>query len=141
MLLGEVKAEALKLVVTSTQMNISYLDIDGLKNNPTYAGYLYAMNGSINRALDRFWVVGVIPEEIPAITAETSEITDLKDLGVKDVLARMIPLYIVGDIVANEMPNIAQDKRNEFEHSLEEYLSSKPFQQEKVETIYSVEGL
>jgi hypothetical protein len=100
------------------------------------------MNGAINRACDRFFVKGAIKNPVPTpITAQTAETTDLNELGIPDILARMIPLYVAGDIFANEMPNVATDKRNEFENALEEYLASKLFQQDKVETIYTVEGL
>lgn len=139
MYLGDVKAEALKIMSVEQFMNISYLDIDGLKNDVTYKGYLYSMIGAINRALDRLYVKEAIVEPIRAITAADKETLDLQDLGVNDVLARLLPLYVVGDVFAMEEPSVAANNRNMFEAQLEEYLQSPRFQQTQVETIYTME--
>ena len=138
MLLGDVKAEALKIMKINTFMNISYLDIDGLKGDSTYTGYLYAMNGAINRAFDRFYIKEAIDAPVAAVTVDTPETLDLQDVGINDVLARMIPLFIVGDVFAMDEPEIAAQQRNLFETSLEEYLGPQRFQQTQVETIYEV---
>ena len=140
MYLGEVKAEALKIMNINSFMNISYLDIDGLKEDGTYAGYLYAMNGALNRAFDRFYIKEAIAEPIAsAVTVETPETLDLNELGINDVLARMLPSYLVSEVFAMDEPEVAAYHRNIFESSLEEYLGSQRFQQTQVETVYGVD--
>lgn len=140
MLLGEVKAEALRIMNVNPNMQISYLDIDGLKNDPTYVGYLSAMNGAINRALDRFYAQGVLTEEAQGVDARTKETLDLKEeYGISEALCRMIPLYVVGDVFAIEEPSLAAKCRNEFEATLEEYLNAPRFQQTQVETVFKVD--
>lgn len=138
MFLGDIKAEALKIMNVNTFMNISYMDIDGLKADSTYSGYLYAMIGAINRAFDRFYIKEAVEEPIQAISVETPEETDMRTYGLNDVLARMIPLFIVGDIFAMEEPGISANNRNLFEASLEEYLDAKRTRQTQVESIYRV---
>jgi hypothetical protein len=137
MKLGDIKAEALKIIGINQQMDITYLDVLNLKLDPTYATYLFSMVGAINRALDRFYVKEAIDEPVN-ITAETMEDTEMTDLGINDVLARMIPLYVVGDAFATEEPSFAAEKRNEFEGALEEYLHAQRFQQERVEIVHEV---
>lgn len=137
MKLGDIKAEALKIIGVNQQMDITYLDIPTLKTDPTYATYLFSMNGAINRALDRFFVTGAMNSST-SIGSETMEDTEMSDIGVNDVLARMIPLYVVGDVFATEEPSFAAEKRNEFESALEEYLYAQRFQQEQVEIVHEV---
>lgn len=139
MLLGDVKAEALKIMNINTFMNISYLDIDGLKEDSTYSGYLYAMNGAINRAMDRFYIREAISEPVPELKASTDETMDLNTIGVNDVLARMLPSFIVGDVFAMDEPEVAAYHRNLFEAALEEYLGAQRFQQTEVERVYEVD--
>lgn len=140
MYLGDVKAESLKIMNINSFMNISYLDIDGLKEDGTYAGYLYAMNGAINRAFDRFYIKEAIAEPIAsAVTVETPETLDLNDVGINDVLARMLPSFIVGDVFAMDEPEVAAYHRNLFEASVDEYLQAQRNQQTQVETIYGVD--
>ena len=138
MLLGDVKAEALKIMNINTFMNISYLDIDGLKEDGTYSGYLYAMNGAINRAFDRFYIKEAIAEPCKAVSVETPETLDLNDIGINDVLARMLPSFLVSEVFAMDEPEIAAYHRNLFEVSLEEYFGAQRFQQTQVETVYGV---
>lgn len=137
MKLGDIKAEALKIIGINQQMDITYLDVLNLKLDPTYATYLFSMVGAINRALDRLYVKEAIDEPV-SVTVETMEDTEMSDLGVNDVLARMIPLYVVGDVFATEEPSFAAEKRNEFESALEEYLHAQRFQQERVEIVHEV---
>ena len=139
MYLGDVKAEALKIMNINTFMNISYLDIDSLKEDTTYSGYLYAMNGAINRAFDRFYIKEVISEPVAAVNVQTPETLDLNELGINDVLARMLPSYLVSEVFAMDEPEVAAYHRNIFEGSLEEYLGSQRFQQTQVETVYGVD--
>jgi hypothetical protein len=141
MLLGEVKAEALKIMNINTSMDISYLSISALKSDPTCAGYLYSMTGAINRAFDRLYIKEAVDEPITAISSTTQEKTDLETYGVNDVLARMVPMFIVGEIFAIEEPEVAANNRNMFESTLEEYVRRKHLQetQGQVETIYRVD--
>lgn len=139
MYLGDVKAEALKIMNINTFMNISYLDIDGLKEDSTYTGYLYAMNGAINRAFDRFYIKEAVDEPVSAITVTTSETLDLNDLGINDVLARMLPSFIVSEVFAMDEPEVAAYHRNLFEASVDEYLQAQRNRQTQVETIYGVD--
>lgn len=140
MLLGEVKAEALRIMNVNPNMQISYLDIDGLKNDPTYVGYLSAMPGAINRAFDRFFAQGVLKEEVQGVDVNTKETVDLKETyGISEALCRMIPLFVVGDVFAMDEPSVAAANRNLFEMSLEEYKNGQRNQQTQVETIYRVD--
>lgn len=119
MYLGDIKAEALTLMGINT-LNASYPDIDALKTNPTYQGFLFSMVGAINRALDRFLIVGAI-DHAPVIDHQTLE---SEDIAIDSALARIIPYYIVGEIYALDEPNIAANCRNIFEQSLEEYVGA-----------------
>ncbi|MBQ7831804.1 MAG: hypothetical protein IJX30_00570 [Clostridia bacterium] len=138
MKLGEVKADALKLMGIDNLMNVTWGDIDGLKNHPSYATYLFAMVGAIKRALDRFYVKGAIDSPIQTLNDSTAEAADLSDYGVNDVLARMIPKYVVGELYAMEEPDVAANSRNEFESELEEYLNMQCFQQETVDVVHPI---
>ena len=133
MLLGEIKAEALTLMGINT-LNASYPDIDNLKSHPTYSGYLYAMVGAINRALDRFVTVGAI-DDGERITHKTSE---TNELGIDDALARIIPYYIVGEVFAIDEPNVSANCRSMFEQLLEEYVGAN--RQGSVVVEYTVGG-
>ena len=53
MKLGDIKIEALKLMFASYSNSMTITDMDDLYSNEDYADYLYAMNGSIDRAIDR----------------------------------------------------------------------------------------
>lgn len=134
MLLGDVKAEALKIMGLPGTMNVSYLDVGVLKSDPTYAPYLNAMPGVINRAIDRFVVKEMIPPPKERIASSTPETKDLNDLGIDDILARIIPYFIVGEVYTSEEPTIAANNRNIFESLTEEYEGMR--RQEQVETIY-----
>lgn len=140
MKLGEVKAEALMKMGINNVMNISYGDIEGLKENPTYSTYLHAMVGSINRCMDRFYVKRAITvKPTTAVLSESNEATEMSEFGVNDTLARLIPLYIVGDVFAIDEPSIAANNRNEFESALEEYVLRMEHENEhELEVIYGV---
>lgn len=58
MKLGDIKAEALRLMFVNFSTNISAVNITQLLNDETYASYLVNMNGSINRGLERVAGVG-----------------------------------------------------------------------------------
>ncbi len=136
MLLGDIKAEALKIMGLPGAMNVSYLDVGPLKNDPTYALYLYAMPGAINRAIDRFVVKEVIVRPKEYVTINTPETKDFNELGIDDMLCRMLPYFIVGEIYSNDEPVIAANNRNTFEGLLEEYAEHIRERQEQVEVIY-----
>lgn len=138
MYLGDVKAEALKLMGLNNELNITYLNISGYKADPTYASYLHSMVGAINRAFDRLYVLNAIDEAVE-IAVDTPETLDLNDLGVGNVLARMLPFYIASELYSLEEPNVAANYRNQFESSVEEYLSSPRFQQKYVDIVYGVD--
>jgi hypothetical protein len=136
MTLGEIKAEALKIMVANAELDITGLDITAYKNNPAYASYVYAMTGAINRAFDRLYIMGALKEEV-FVTVYTPETTDLHiEKGVPNILLRMIPLFVVGDIYATDEPNMAASCRNQFEENVEEYLKMQNQQQEIVEVVY-----
>jgi hypothetical protein len=135
MKLGEIKAQALMLMGIGGSLNISYEDIATYKNASSYAPYIHAMSGAIKRCLSRFYTVGAIEKEyeVDATTAENTEI------DIPTALASIIPLYVVGDVFAMEEPSVAQNKRNEFEMLLDDYLKKRAFQQsEEIEVIYGV---
>lgn len=137
MTVGEIKAEALKLMVANETLDITGGDIVAYKQNPAYASYLYAMVGAINRAFDRLYILGAVNEEIEPITASTDESTDLNATrGVSNVLLRLIPLYVVGDVYAMDEPQVAANMRNQFEANVEEYLKIPSKQQQSVNIVY-----
>ena len=137
MTVGEIKAEALKLMVANDELNITTLDITAYKNNPAYSSYLYAMVGAINRAFDRLYILGAVDEEIAPITVYTPESTDLSETRkVSGILLRLIPLYVVGDVYAMDEPEIAANMRNQFETNVEEYLKIPSKQQQSVNVVY-----
>lgn len=120
--IGELKAQALMLMGINNALNISSGDIEGLKDDPTYGTYIYAMNGAINRCLGRMYTLGVLEEE-PKMLTESSLESDTISVYAEDItstLTNLIPLYIVGDVFALDEPSLAQNKRNEFEQALEQ---------------------
>ena len=136
MKVGEIKAEALMLMGVNTNENISYTDIESYKDDPNYATYLYAMVGAINRCLTKLYISGAVEEPIQHIAVDTPEDTEI---AVNDIVASLIPLYVVGDVYATDEPSIAASKRNEFEQVLEQYVQSKAYTQSTaVEVIYEV---
>lgn len=136
MKLGEIKAQAMMLMGIGGGVPISYGDIDGYKQDPSYAPYIHAMNGAVNRCLSRLYVVGAIQEEHSPVDVGTDE---GYEMSVPERLAQLIPLYVVGDVFALEEPSVAQNKRNEFESSLEDYMNKCAFQkQNAVEIVYGV---
>lgn len=139
MRLGEIKAQALMLMGIGGSVNITYLDIDAYKNDPSYAPYIHAMNGSINRCFTRLYTVGAVDEEIKPLSVDNMNVEEYMEVDIPESLAQLVPLYVVGDVFAMEEPNVAQNKRNEFEESLEEYLNKRTFPQNgEVEIIYGV---
>lgn len=140
MTLGEIKAEALKIMVANNELNISSLDVTAYKNNPAYASYIFAMTGAVNRAFDRLYILGAVDEEIMPVTVDTPESTDLHETkSVPNILLRMIPLFVVGDVYATDEPNMAASCRNQFEANVEEYVRMrKHAPQNSVEVVYEV---
>lgn len=141
MTLGEIKAQALMLMGVNNSLYITGTDIDGYKEDPSYATYIHAMNGSISRCLKRLYVVGALSEEPNGINPDSEETTEMTEFasGLTDTMADMIPLYVVGDVFAMEEPSVAENRRNEFEQVLEEYMNKRAYPaQDKVEIIYGV---
>lgn len=140
MTLGEIKAEALKIMVANAELDITSLDLTAYKNNPAYASYIFAMTGAVNRAFDRLYILGAVDEEIMPVTVYTPESTDLHETkGVPNILLRMIPLFVVGDVYATDEPNMAANCRNQFEANVEEYVKMrKHAPQNSVEVVYEV---
>lgn len=139
MLLGEIKAEALKLMQVNQTQNISYLDIDSLKQDSSLSAFIYAMPGAINRAFDRLYVLEAIQQEPISITVKTPETYDLSETGIPNILLRMLPFFIVGEIFASDEADIAANYRNQFEAGVEEYLKMQRLQQTEVEIVYGVD--
>jgi hypothetical protein len=136
MKLGEIKAEALMLMGVNNSLNISWSDIQTYKEDPTYGTYIYGMTGAINRCLSRMYVLGALQSK-PAIITNTMD--ESAEIEIEDVLAQMVPLYVVGEVFALDEPSVAQNKRNEFEQALEEYIQKQAYadvQNDKVEIVY-----
>lgn len=140
MTLGEIKAEALKIMVANAEFDVNELDIGMYKQNPAYASYIYAMTGAVNRAFDRLYILDAVDEEILPVSVYTEETADLNATrGVPNVLLRMIPLFVVGDIYATDEPNMAASCRNQFEANVEEYVKRfRHTSQDSVEVAYEV---
>jgi hypothetical protein len=140
MTLGEIKAEALKIMVANAEFDVNELDIGMYKQNPAYASYIYAMTGAVNRAFDRLYILGAVDEEILPVSVYTEETADLNATrGVPNVLLRMIPLFVVGDVYATDDPNMAASCRNQFEANVEEYVKRFRYtSQDSVEVAYEV---
>lgn len=130
MRLGDIKAEAIKLIGVNNGMPVSYLDIPGLERKATYAAYLVNMNGAINRGIDRMIVKGVLKDQ----TYVTSDTKPADELALDDVLARMLPYFIKSEVQAMDEPDAAANARNMFEVLLEDYAqNTNPC---AVETVY-----
>lgn len=142
MKIGEIKAEALMIMGINNGSNISWGDVSGLAKNPTYSTYIFAMCGAINRCLKRLYTAGALnvpPTNISSSESESKEIEAFAQ-GITATLADMIPLYVVGDVFALDEPDVAQNKRNEFEALLEEYLNKKAFdEQPEIDVMYEVD--
>jgi hypothetical protein len=142
--IGALKAEALKMMGVNNALNISELDIDSLKNDPTYGTYIYAMTGAINRCLGRMYTAGALEIEPTQAETNTGELKDISSLAedITRTLANLIPLYIVGDVFALDEPSVAQNKRNEFEQALDEYVLKKAYNNantSEIELVYKCE--
>jgi hypothetical protein len=141
MTLGEIKAQALMLMGVNNSLNISWGDIDTYKDDPSYATYIHAMNGAINRCMKRMYIAGALSLEPLNVEQDSDEATEMTEFAkdMTNTLADMIPLYVVGDVFAMEEPSVAENRRNEFEMLLEEYVNKRTFPaQDKVEIIYGV---
>ena len=141
MKIGEIKAQALMLMGVNNTLDITWSDIEGYKEDPTYATYIYAMTGSINRCLKRLYMAGALEREPFSIQTGTTESEEISGFApdISDAIAEMIPLYVVGDIYALEEPSVAQNKRNEFEALLEEYMNKRSHvAQDEIDVIYGV---
>jgi hypothetical protein len=141
MVLGEIKAQALMLMGVNNSLNISAGDIVTYKDDPSYGTYINAMNGSITRCLKRLHIAGAVDKEPKSVPKEAEETTEMTEYAsdITDTLAELIPLYVVGDVFAMEEPSVAENRRNEFEMLLEEYVNKRTFPaQDKVEIIYGV---
>lgn len=117
MRVGDIKAEALKMTGVNGGMDITYLDINGLQDDETYAAYLILMNGAINRAIDRFVSRGVLKAEDAVYVDSTTQPAD--ETGIPDNLARLIPYYVKGEVMANDEPDSAAYAMSMFESLLE----------------------
>lgn len=117
MRVGDIKAEALKMTGVNGGMNITYLDINGLQNDETYAAYLILMDGAINRAVDRFVSRGVLKAEEAVYVDGTTQPAD--EMAIPDNLARIIPYYVKGEVMANDEPDSAAYAMSMFESLLE----------------------
>ena len=117
MKVGDIKAEALKMTGVNGGMNITYLDINGLMNDETYAAYLINMDSAMNRAMDRFVSRGVLKaDEAQYVDATTPPATELT---ISDNLARIMPYYVKGEVFANDEPDSAAYAMTTFESLLE----------------------
>ena len=140
MTLGKIKAEALRIMVANAELDVSELDIASYKQNPAYASYIFAMTGAINRAFDRLYILGAVDKEILPVSVYTSETADLSATrDVPNILLRLIPLFVVGDVYATDEPNMAASCRNQFEANVEEYVKMrKHTPQTSVDVVYEV---
>lgn len=64
MTLGDIKAEALRLMFANGSEDIRGSDIDRLQSDERYADYLLNMTGAINRALSVIEERGVLPHKV-----------------------------------------------------------------------------
>lgn len=141
MRLGEIKAQALMLMGVNNGLNISWSDIDTYKDDSSYATYIHAMNGAINRCMNRMYIAGALSASPSNVMSTSLEMTSMTEFSsdMTDTLAGMIPLYVVGDVFAMEEPSVAQNMRNEFEQLLDEYVKYRAFPaQESIEIVYEV---
>lgn len=139
--IGELKAQAIKLMGINNAMDIEGVEIDSYKTDPTYGTYIYAMNGAINRCLSRMYMVGAIGQEPARVLNTSSETSDLVEYApdITVTLANLIPLYIVGDVFALDEPSVAQNRRNEFEQALEDYVNKRMQNTGEIELVYACE--
>lgn len=119
MKLGDIKAEALRLMFVNFDKDINATTIRSLLNDETYASYLVNMNGSINRGLDAIARRGISVTQyrLPSNTSEL-ETAELQD--VPDALARLLPLYMKSELYAEEEPSEARLARSLFDNALSE---------------------
>ncbi len=143
MTIGEIKAETLMLMGVSQTGNISAVDIVTYENDSAVSVYVYAMNGAINRCMSRFYIAGAIENKPTPITAKTPNYDEISQYGegIDNVLASMMPLYVVGDVLASDEPATAESKRNEFEQLLSEYVMKRmDGDNGEIEIMHSIDG-
>lgn len=73
MTLGEIKIEALKLMFTNINDDIDEYNIAHYYDDENYKGYLYGMNGSINRCFGRIEERKVLPPKTRQLQASEGE--------------------------------------------------------------------
>ena len=71
----------------------------------------------------------------PKVRAVTVDDSDHDDLWLPDHLARIIPLYIKGDLYQEDEPSAAADARNQFESVLAELKRERASNQTRVKSI------
>lgn len=90
MKLGDIKAEALKLMFANYDVDITADTISDLYDNPSLKNYLFAMPGAINRCFNRFKSEMMLREKAVTITPtegdyystfDLSTITDLFEIS------------------------------------------------------------
>lgn len=72
---------------------------------------------------------------LKAIDGSASDYIDLKDMGIPDHIARLIPLFIKGDLYQEEEPSLAADARNTFEMSLDDLKQNTVSRQNRVRRV------
>jgi hypothetical protein len=71
----------------------------------------------------------------PKIKTVNETVGDTAELWIPDHIARLIPLYIKGDLYQEEEPNLAADARNTFEASLDDLKSTVQSKQNRIERV------
>lgn len=94
MKLGEIKAEAMKLMFLNLDQEITAESIAALRYNDTYSSYISSMNGSIQRGLNRVANAKKLGEKSVALTNGTARGRwtryDLKEIAPDTLSVRRI---------------------------------------------------
>lgn len=146
MKLGDIKAEALRLMFVNFNYNISANDITRLASDETYGSYIVNMNGSINRGLDVMERKGVIarssvrlPSYIDYASVAASE-AENSELDIQEQTARILPFYIKSELMSEDDPSAAREARGLFEQALQDISASSYASQERVMAVYEGNG-
>ena len=137
MKIGEIKIEALALIFPSAELEYDSDTLTdtlfALKENPSYAPYLTASVGAINRALAViFSRLGIETEKITHTTSAQHE------LDISESVAQIIPYYVKADLLQAESPDESKAALEHF-NSLLDRCSTK--QSALYETHYSQEEI
>jgi hypothetical protein len=112
MRLGEIKIAALHLMHYGDS-SITYENL-GILANGEYAKEMMMMTDSINRALDKMYLMGALTAEQRKKATIIKQMPNVMDMPIPEVLARLIPYFIKAELYEEDEPSASENAYNLF---------------------------